>query len=560
MSRKRFFRAALILVVGAVFTATAFMPAQQASASFDKDYIMSDAVFENAATMGAGEINAFLNQWPNSCISPNRGFKAPSLTGYSPSGGYTYGADVTAGEVIHTAASVYGLNPQVILATLEKEQSLVRGNAGCTPRRYVSAMGNGCPDNVGTFSYSGFTMYVLNGNPVSSIDSTCVNNVKYVGFSRQIITATWRLKFWQERSRGHTSWAVIKPGWDNSDDPPTCYSHRMTAGYRKRCQNGTNDFYDGLYTIDGQTTRMGSGATAALYTYTPHFHGNQNFVALFEGPFGFGSVHSGMLSIAHPDGTLVRPANSPEVYLLKNGQAQYTRSLGVFKSWGFDFNRLKIATQGDLHLMAATDADSDHSDTPAPMQFREGTLVKGSAPTVYVIQNVSGNNTKRSLDSLENFQRLGYGPNDIITVPDSELPSTTGSPITMAQAQHPEGTMVKNANDPTVYYIIGGERHSMTSGAIFNSHGFTFDKVKPATAGDNALPITWPVTWYGEGVLMRGSGPTVYVIDNDSIGINSSKRSFGTYYNFVGLDYRFNEVMWLSDGDIPTGNGPNIGQ
>ena len=55
MSRKRLFRGALILAVGAVFTATAFMPPQQASASFDKDYIMSDAVFENAATIPSND-------------------------------------------------------------------------------------------------------------------------------------------------------------------------------------------------------------------------------------------------------------------------------------------------------------------------------------------------------------------------------------------------------------------------------------------------------------------------------------------------------------------------
>ena len=120
--------------------------------------------------------------------------------------------------------------------------------------------------------------------------------------------------------------------------------------------------------------------------------------------------------------------------------------------------------------------------------------------------------------------------------------------------------MIKGITDPTVYYIIGGERHSMTSPAIFASHGFTFDKVKIATAGDNALPLSWPVTWYGEGVLLRGSGPTVYVIDDDMIGVTSSKRSFGTYYNFVGLDYHFPEVMWINDNELPSSNGTTIGQ
>ena len=559
MIHKRLLRSVLVGILALTFVGTPLLDGH-AQASFDASYIMSDSVFENAGTMDATDINNFLNHYPNSCLSTNHGFSAPSLTGYSPSSGFTYGPDVSAGEIIHRAADVYALNPQVILATLEKEEGLVRGNLGCSTLRYVAAMGNGCPDSNLDYDYSGFTMYVLNGNPVNSVSGTCVNNAKAVGFSRQIITATWRLKFWQERSRGNVNWSVMKPGWDNSDDPSTCYSYRMTEGWRKRCLNGTTDFYDGLYSIDNQTVKMGSGATAALYDYTPHFHGNQVLVSVFEDSFGFGSVHSGLLSIAHPDGTLVRPANSPEVYLLKNGQAQYTSSLGVFKSWGFDFNRLKIATQGDLNLMAATDADNDHSDTPPPLRFREGTLIKGSSPTVYVIENVSGNTTKRSLDSLDNFLRLGYSFNDVITVPDSELPVTTGDPITMSDTTHPEGTMIRTAGDPTVYYIISGERHSMTSPAIFASHGFTFDKVKPATNSDNSLPITWPVTWYGEGVLLRGSGPTVYLVDNNASGIASKKRSFGTYYNFVGLDYHFPEVMWVNDSELPSSNGPDIGQ
>jgi len=548
------------LFTALLLVSTAVLAYAPKALAFDQNMVISDSMFDNTGTMSASGIDAFLNRYPSSCISLNNGFRAPDPTGYTPSTSFTYGGDTSAGNVIYDAAIGYGLNPQVIITTLQKEQSLVTGSAGCSNLRYSGAMGNGCPDGGTTYNYSGFELYSLNGNPVTSVNGTCVNRAEDVGFSRQVVVAAWKLRFWEQRSEGNVNWNVQltnspQPGdrWDNSDDPPTCYSFLMTQGYRARCKGNTPTYFDGLTSIDGSSVSLTNGATAAMYVYTPHFPGNQNFVNLFENTFGFGSTTSGMLSIAHPDGTLVRPANSPQVYLITNGKAQYATSLAVLQSWGYDMGRLKIATQGDLNLMSATDADTTHTNNPAPLQFREGTLVKGSGPTIYVLQNVNGTLTKESLDTWANFTRLGYSIGQVLTVSDSQLPAATGSPYDSTMAAHPNGTMIRDANSPTVYYIIGGERHSMTSLPIFLSHGFKQSSVEIATAGDDQLPITWPVNWFAEGTLLRGSGPTVYIIQNTNV-----KRSFGNYYVFVGLDYHFSEVMQVSDGDLPAANGTPV--
>src|SRR4051812_22649868 len=99
----------------------------QAQAAFNANNIMDDNVFDNTSTMNAAQIDAFLNGFPASCISTNNGFSAPDPTGYSPGTGFTYGGNVSAGTVIYHAAKAYDLNPQVLLATLQKEQSLVTG-------------------------------------------------------------------------------------------------------------------------------------------------------------------------------------------------------------------------------------------------------------------------------------------------------------------------------------------------------------------------------------------------------------------------------------------------
>ncbi len=286
-----------------------------AFAAVNYNRLMDDFVFSNSEKMTAAQIDTFLNSFPNSCISTHKGFKAPDVTGYSPTGspstgGFSYGSDVTAGTIISHAAHVYGLNPQVILTTLQKEESLVTGGTGdiCpnpttnngSKQRYSAAMGNGCPDAQVLHNYSGFELYSINGTSVTSVNNLCVQDGNghadshQVGFSRQVIIATWKLKFWQQRSLGNTGWNVQLTNypnsgnvWDNSDDPDTCYRLLMTQGYRKQCSSDSSPtFYDGYATIDGSSVHIDTGATAALYNYTPHKSGNLNFFNIFTSWFG----------------------------------------------------------------------------------------------------------------------------------------------------------------------------------------------------------------------------------------------------------------------------------
>lgn len=276
----------LLALVGVLTGFALLIQPMSAAAAFNRNNLMDDSIFDQKNSMNAAQIDQFLNSFPNSCISTNRGFSAPNPTGYSPSGGYTYGGNVSAGTVIYSAAQAYDINPKVLLVTLQKEQSLVNGGAGCTVKRYTAAVGYGCPDSGGSYSYSGLNLYSINGVTVTSVDQTCVNSAAKAGFSQQIIRAAWLLKFGQQRSKGNVGWAIIRGSWDNSDDLHSCYSGPMTQGTHKTCPNGSAVYYDGYKTIDGQSVHMDTGATAALYWYTPHFHGNQNFVALFESWFG----------------------------------------------------------------------------------------------------------------------------------------------------------------------------------------------------------------------------------------------------------------------------------
>ena len=237
----------IIAVVFLVSTGIALLQPKTALASWNPNNVIVDPVFDNAGTMNIGDIQNFLNQFPNSCL---KNYQSPFPNGYN-----SYGGNVSAATVIRRAADIYGVNPEVILATLQKESSVVTSD--CT---YINtAMGMGCPDS-GACPAPGFG-----------------------GFSQQVTKGTWLLKFGKERANGNVNWTANDGA---GDDPSLNYSGPMTQGCKQRKNDAPVVCYDGYTTIDGQSVHVDTGATASFYNYTPHSHGNQLFVSIFESWFG----------------------------------------------------------------------------------------------------------------------------------------------------------------------------------------------------------------------------------------------------------------------------------
>ncbi len=268
------------------------------SATFNPNYLMSDAVFDNTGTMTTAQIQTFLNQYPNSCLR--------SYTDRLPLDYSNYGSNVSAATIISTAASMYDINPQVLLVTLEKEQSLVTGGAGCPTWRYWSAMGYACPDGGARYNY-----------PSLGITGTCVSAERHAGFSAQVNHGAWQLQFNRQRAIGNLNWR------DNQN--VTNYGFYTKGTYRDSA-SAPLVYHDGKGTLlGGDVVTMTNGVTATLYTYTPHLSANQAFVTLFTNWFGSTTGSSSSSSTSSPSST-TSTTIAPDPLLEPEAVAAYVNS------------------------------------------------------------------------------------------------------------------------------------------------------------------------------------------------------------------------------------------
>lgn len=246
----------------------------------------------------------------------------------------------------------------------------------------------------------------------------------------------------------------------------------------------------------------------------------------------------------HPDGAIIRPSGSGNIFMMIDGVTSQIGSIGVLNSWNIAATDIKTATS----------ADSNTQDS-AGQYFREGTLLKGSSPDIYVIDKTGPSTyVKRKITNGAAFNNLGYTIADVLQVPDSNLSAPDGPDITNAD-QHPDGAIVKSANG-TLYLIELGQKRLIGSPAVFISQRYKTSQIKNATAADLALTTSTNV-YFREGSLVKGTGPTIYVIDDGGTGM-FLKRAIVSPTSFLELGYTITEVLQVPNDVLPLSDGASI--
>ncbi|HZY77227.1 MAG TPA: VCBS repeat-containing protein, partial [Jatrophihabitantaceae bacterium] len=276
---------ALAVLGAAVAVAQPRHASALSGSQFNAGNIISDKDFYNSKAMTVAQVQSFLNAEVPDCQSgytclpqyTTKTTSQPAKPGLCKA--YTGQAKQTAAQVIVHVGQACGINPQVLIVLLQKEQGLVTSTAP-SARAYAYATGANCPDTTGCSAASS-------------------------GFFTQVYLAAYQFQYY----KAHPDYYQYLAGATNN----ILYSPTKGCG--------------------SSPVFIQNEATASLYIYTPYqpnaaalanlygtgdkcsSYGNRNFWVYFTTWFGSGTPDP------TPPGT--EPPYGPGGLLVRSGSTLY---------------------------------------------------------------------------------------------------------------------------------------------------------------------------------------------------------------------------------------------
>jgi hypothetical protein len=262
------FLAMIVVSGGLVALDIAPQPAQALAVSgseFDAGFIISDEVFFNSNAMSEGQIQSFLQSTIGPCSNDNclsvKKLDTASRSGDAMCGPYNGAAQEPVARILFKVGQACGINPQVLIVMLQKEQSLISGPISRAPSnsRLDRAMGYACPDN-------------------TVIPGYC--DPAFGGVYNQLYKAAWQYKRYANPPGTSAFFTKFRPGATANvqyNVPVSC----GTKAVHIRNQATANLYYYTPYTPNaaalGNLYGTGDGCSA---------YGNRNFWVYFNNWFG----------------------------------------------------------------------------------------------------------------------------------------------------------------------------------------------------------------------------------------------------------------------------------
>ena len=366
---------------------------RKAQAAYDGGRIIDNVVFLDAASMGIQDIQNFLVARGGGIANMSfvlncYGTDSKERQWYTAVGA-PCDQTVPASHIIYYAAQIYGVNPRVILATLQKEQSLIT-SPNPTSWQINQAMGYACP----TSGQCGGT-------------ST---------FFYQIDSGTWVLRYHYERARGNMNWWTTSSSW-------TCGVEKNF--YKPNLYPNQNvNFYDENNTYY-RTHFISNAATSSFYCYTPHAYNNPQ--GLYgRAPYGTtGMYYSGSYNFVYYFELWFGPTKipyafkSPEsstIYYIVDSYKVTAPHMAVLQDYGISPESIQTISQATIDSIPSPPLSSGISQSL-------GYLVKSPSDSdidggsVYLVSV----GKKYQITSMEQFYSFGFLESQITYLPISTI-------------------------------------------------------------------------------------------------------------------------------------------
>ncbi len=383
----------------------------------------------------------------------------------------------TAVDVIWRVSQTYKVNPKYLLALLQKEQSLVQ-DPDPSERQLAWAMGYAVCDSC-------------------SKDDPRIQDFK--GFANQVEYA----------ARQHREKYLMQ---------------LLTYG-KTIAGKGIGI----TMVIDGITVTPQNQATAMLYSYTPHIHGNLNLWKIWNEWF----------SLEYPSGTIVKGQPSGDTYLIQFGQKRKFASPAVLLSMTVPD---KIIEGSDTDLSAYPNGD--------PVKFPKFALLKDPEGNIYL----NASDGKRKISNMATFRQFGFSKDDIIDVTMEDVAALPNAVPINEQTVFPQGALVKADESPTVYYVENNTKYALQD-EVFLKLYFTRRPIVNVPALTIDTYSDGGIYRLKDGELVKGSGPDVFVVENGEL------RSIPSEDVFLSMGYKWQNIITLPDRVLLSYNQSNpVGQ
>ncbi len=271
-------------------------------------------------------------------------------------------------------------------------------------------------------------------------------------------------------------------------------------------------------TGDGYQVTPANDATAALYTYTPYvYNANYNIWRFWQDWF----------TKNYPDGSLLQAQGENGVYLIKNGKKRPILSKSALVS-RFDASRIILVSPTDLDLYEEGD----------PIKFANYSLIRSQQTgRVFLIDG----DQRRYIESPEVFRKIGFNPEEIEVVDESELTPYGFGPNINMESIYPTGILLQSKDTGGISYVENGIRHSIWSKEILQNR---FSNRTPVTVEQSSIseyPLGDPIK-FNDGEIITSPGMRgVYFISN------GYRRGIANEDTFAGLGLKWENLIWTTD-------------
>ncbi|GMU25515.1 hypothetical protein KJZ71_01735 [Patescibacteria group bacterium] len=346
------------------------------------------------------------------------------------------GTQKYAADIIIRVANTYKVSPKFLVALMQKEQSLIE-DPYPTQRQFDWATGFGVCDSC-------------------SKDDPAISDFK--GFANQLDYAAKQM-----RERYYLR--LLMNGQTNTGMSPG----RTTI-------------------IDGIEITPVNFATAALYTYTPHIHGNQNLWTIWRRWF----------SKKFPNGTVVKGIPSGQVYWIRYGKKKPFASQTV------------AGTLVDLEkAVEVSDSELAGYEEGPQINFPNYALLRNPAGQIWLIVD----DERRHIVNMETFGKFGFNMDEVEDVGDEDLASyAIGNKLTLDD-QYPKGQLVQVTGLKAIWYAEGHTKQLIPNPTIWTLY---FNGRRPRQITQEQLDSMTTLDPYGfkDGELVKHpESPAVYVME-----------------------------------------------